>query len=120
MLKSVKLAPIFSIIFLSDNGPIEVPKHSDVRRINASASCIAVPTFPEADGETQITLSNSAGARADVPAFDGLLETPNKFLAVATGDDVQLLGAEVASVHTRVRIWTNHPTEPDMIDIVLD
>ncbi len=72
------------------------------------------------DGETEVTL----GSADDVdpgqsPAFDATLDTPNRAVVVWTVENETVLSAPVPDTETRVRIWVNHPTEPDRIIIGL-
>ena len=72
------------------------------------------------DGETEISL----GPARDVdpggrPVFDGALETPNRAVIISTAEHETVLNARVQSESTRVRIWTNHPTEPDRVVVGL-
>ncbi len=72
------------------------------------------------DGETEVTL----GAARDVdpggpPVFDGVLETPSKAVIISTAEHETVMNANVPTQSTRVRIWTNHPTEPDRIIVGL-
>lgn len=75
----------------------------------------------EQDGATEIVLARThevdPGGR---PAFDGMLETPNRTVVVSTVEQEVVLEAIVSSTRTRVQIWVNHPTEPDQILVGLD
>jgi hypothetical protein len=72
------------------------------------------------DGDTDVSLGPAReidpGGR---PIFDGSLETPNRIVVVTTAESEILLKAAVPSKSTRVRIWTNHPSEPDKIAVGL-
>jgi hypothetical protein len=73
------------------------------------------------DGETAITLG--AAGEVDpggVPAFDGLLETPNRAVVVSTAEKEPVLEMKAHGSHTPVRVWTNHPTEPDRVIVGID
>ena len=73
-----------------------------------------------ADGETEVTLGTSDEVDpGDLPAFDAMLETPNRAVVVWTVEDETVLEAPVPTKQTRVRIWVNHPTEPDKIIVGL-
>jgi len=68
------------------------------------------------DGETEVTLGTTSevnpGGR---PAFDDELETPNRVVIVSTVEGKQALQSGVPFTSARVRIWVNHPTEPDKV-----
>jgi hypothetical protein len=72
------------------------------------------------DGETEFILSDSADdAPKDDSAFDAVLDTPSRVVEVSTSEREILLHRDVPSHFTRVRIWTDHPTEPEHILVVL-
>ena len=50
--------------------------------------------------------------------LDGL-ETPSKAVIISTAEHETVMNANVPTQSTRVRIWTNHPTEPDRIIVGL-
>lgn len=68
------------------------------------------------DGETRITLGNPKKT-SDRPAFDGFLDTPDRTVAVWIVPWEKVLEAKVSETRTRLRIWTNHPSEPDDVYI---
>jgi hypothetical protein len=55
--------------------------------------------------------------REDKPAYEGVLETPNHRLVMRSVLGTQLLEMDVSHEVTAVKIWVNHPTEPD--DVVV-
>jgi hypothetical protein len=73
------------------------------------------------DGETEIVLGRSGDlSQNDTPAFDGMIDTPQKKLTVSTSELDILLTAEVSAAQTRVRVWTNRSREPDHVAIGFD
>jgi hypothetical protein len=68
------------------------------------------------DGETKITLGPPVKAD-DRSAFDGFLDTPHRTVAVWIVPWERVLETRVPTTRTRVRIWTNHSTEPDDVYI---
>lgn len=72
------------------------------------------------DGETRVTLGDAVAVNAiDPPAFDGILDTPSHTVILSTVEHKTILHSAVPNIQTRVRIWTNHPTEPDQVLIGL-
>jgi hypothetical protein len=73
------------------------------------------------DGETDVTL----GAAQDVspgddrPALDATLDTPSRSVVIGTVERDVILASQVSDTKTRVRIWVNHPTEPDKVIVGL-
>jgi hypothetical protein len=75
----------------------------------------------EQDGPTEFVLGPTREVDpGDRPAFDGQLETPNCAVVVSTVERELLLSENVPTKRTRVRIWVNHPTEPDKVIVGLE
>ena len=85
-------------------------------RIAATGACIIVGCLAEMDGQTEIVMGKAPeidpGHR---PSFDGVLETPSHVVCVWTVEWEKVLETRVPTTSTRVRVWGNHPTEPDEI-----
>jgi hypothetical protein len=116
---SIKVAPPNSMFLISDaQRGFAADVSRSIPAIAATDTCIAVGSLAEMDGETKITI----GPADEVdpgghPTFDGALATPTRTVVVFTIEWKKLLEARVSSLQTRVRIWTNHPNEPD--DVVI-
>ena len=118
MRNSTKIAPPNSLLFVSDQRKRQIPDIKRGSRIWSTPSCIAVGCLAFMDGNTDVTLEDVGGVySASPPAFDGNLETPSRVIVVSTVEDTTILQLAVPNLVTRVRIWTNHPTEPDKISI---
>jgi hypothetical protein len=73
------------------------------------------------DGETDVTLGLAREVDpVAMPAFDGPLETPSRLVVIWTVEGKIVLKASVQDTHTRIRIWVNHPREPDRVIIGLE
>jgi hypothetical protein len=74
----------------------------------------------DCNGETEVTLGlvKDVGS-GEIPVFEGELMTPNHEVAVRTILDERILQAHVLRSRTRVRIWVNHPSEPNKVIIGL-
>jgi hypothetical protein len=116
MRKTIKTAPANSIFFLEDSGGGRKYPEIDQRhvRIWSTESFIIMGSLPFMDGETELTVSDEEVPPGS-PVFEGMLKTPSKALQVSTSEDEILLRCEVESHSTRVRIWTDHPSEPEKI-----
>ena len=72
------------------------------------------------DGETEVTLGAAHVVDPRTrPAFDAMLETPGHVVIVSTVEHETILREPVRAPFTRVRVWVNHPTEPDKVTIGL-
>ena len=125
----IAVAPPHSMFFISDPANEVVPK-IDGRNptVWATPSCVVVGCLMFQDGETELTLLAGEQAERAAPllvadeqmeqVFEGGLETPGNVLIVSTSEKQILLRLTVPSVTTRLRIWTNHPTEPEKITVL--
>lgn len=50
------------------------------------------------------------------PDYDGLLDTPHRLMMLSDALP-DIAGIPVRSQSTRIRIWVNHPTQPDHVVI---
>ena len=70
----------------------------------------------DADGETEFTLGEMHEVDPGVrPVFQGELKTPNYKIVLRSVLGETILEAPVSQLSTTVRIWANHPTEPDEV-----
>lgn len=117
----VEVAPPHSFVLISDLEGGETPAGTEARGIRATQSCIVVGCMMFADGPSRFTLCRGAEAVGrGQPSFSGDLETPSRVVALSTTEGTTLLEAPVSAALTRVRIWTNHPTEPDDVIIAVE
>jgi hypothetical protein len=121
MIKDIRVAPPSSVILVMDQTTAEVPESMNRRIVSATGSCIAVGTLSQADGDTFVSLSDEVprGLPNQPPAFDGVVSTPTRTLSVCSVEHQRYLVLGVSATSTRVRIWVNHPAEPNEIWIVV-
>ena len=121
MRKLIKIAPPHSLFFFGD-GIVREPPDIEKRPIHiwSTRACIAVGCLCFVDGETELMISDSADdAFQASPTFNGVLDTPNRTFVVSTSEHDILFRTELPGHFTRVRIWTDHPREPEHILVVL-
>ena len=93
-----------------------MPSTMGGKSIVATSTCLAVSTVGPPDGELQLSLGRyRAGELAEEPVCDHVLETPGRRIGVFTTDLQSMLECRVDGPETRVRVWTNHPQEPDVV-----
>lgn len=116
----MRLFPKNSLLLVMDYSIGEIPDSIGHGPVSSTGSCVAVGTLAEMDGETDVTLTDTADAV--VPknlVFDGTLETPAKEISVCSVDDEKLLTIPVGSEKIRVKIFTNDESEPDQIAVLV-
>lgn len=120
---SITLAPPNSLVFIEDatGGMVPDPNRIALEAgITATDSCIAVCCLCSDDGPTKITMGPAQEVDpGEHPAFDGILATPTRTVAVDTVEVDGVLVANVPALRTRIRIWTNRPKEPDNVVVGL-
>jgi len=118
VMRSVKMAPPNSLLFVSDVDGGQAPLPVLGAQILATGSCLSIACYPWIDGETTVTLGPSSEVDPGTPpAFDGELETPSRTIVISTVDQKTVLSDNVAGTKTRVRAWVNRPSMPDQVVI---
>lgn len=119
--KTVAVAPEYLSFYIAGINEITVPLDHDRVGIVASDQCINVGCLYWNEGDTTITLGpfGELAPQAAPPKFDGCLDTPEYRVVLSDANMPEILSMAVPGVRTRVRIWTNHPTEPDDVVIAL-
>jgi hypothetical protein len=116
MKRTAEIAPPNSLLLLMDPASGEIPELIGERLVAATASCVAVGTLSAQDGTTRIILTDELAPQDNAaPVYDGVIATPNRTLAVCTVLLDVLVEIDVPSTRARLRVWANHPTEPDEI-----
>lgn len=99
----------------------EIPTTLGESPVAATPSCLAIACQSELDGPTRIVLQDAReGSPIGELAFLGELHTPTRVLTALSIELEELLAMPVSSKQTSVRVFTNHPSEPDQITIVVD
>lgn len=124
MRKTVRYAPPYSLAFIS--GPkFGRPPDPFLRKFGevlATPTCISFGVYMAQEKPTTFTLGDFREVMPQrvpqqPPVFDGVLETPEQRVVVSTAESVIFMDMPVRTKTTRVRIWTNHPNEPDEVII---
>lgn len=116
MSTTVKHSAQNGLVFVSDIDGGESVWPVTGASVEATASCVNVRCRHEVDGDAELTLGAADEvASEEEPAFDGLIETPNKQLMISDVLAEPVLTAEVPGRTTRVRIWLNHPESADEV-----
>lgn len=116
--KRITITPEYLSIYVAGRRNVKIPLHMDRQGTFASSDCINVPAYYWSDGDTNVTfgpISEITGIRK--PDFDGILNTPNNELILFDAIEPEFASAHVPSTKTRVRVWIDHPIEPENVVI---
>ena len=117
MKKSIDAAPPYSIIFISDADVGEFLEPTGAH-LQWNSSIVSIGCRYYHDGDTRVTLGSfDEVGLAEDPVFDGEISTIGGRIVVFTAHLDIILSTDVSTSKTRIRIWENHPTQPD--DIVI-
>jgi hypothetical protein len=109
-----------ALLLLSDLGGGKPPDTMRGLLIASTPTCIAIGCMSDCNGKTEVTIGAAREfGLSEPPAFEGELESPSRALAVQTVLGKTILKAPVHHSKTQVRIWVNHPSEPNKITIAL-
>lgn len=118
---SVRIAPPNSVVLVVGSDDAEIPTSMGSSVISASPSCIAVGCLAADDGETEFTLGSSREVDpGGEPAFVGGLDSPKHKVAIRSVLGHTILETPVTKSQATIRIWVNHPSEPDAVRVGVD
>jgi hypothetical protein len=120
MVSSIEVAAPNALLLISDIGGGTPPDAIPEGLFASTPSCIAVGCMSDTNGKTQVTLGTMQELRPrDPPAFDSQLETPSHAISIWTVEHETIAQKAVLDRKTRVRVWVNHPSEPNDVVIAL-
>ena len=114
----MSIAPEYVSFYVAGRRNVRIPTHMDRRGVLSSKDCILIPAYYWSDGDTNVTfgsISEMTGIRK--PDFDGILNTPNNELILFDAIEPEFASAHVPSTKTRIRVWIDHPIEPENVVI---
>lgn len=119
MTVSVSVAPEYLSFYIAGSLDVDVPVEYGADGVFGTNECLVVTCLYWNEGDTRITLGpvEELPAQPGPPCFDGLLQTPQSRVLLFDVNMPEILSTDVPGTQTRIRIWTNHPTEPD--DVVI-
>jgi hypothetical protein len=120
MSNSIEVAAPNALLLISDVGGGKPPLTMSGELFGATPSCIAVGCRSDTLGKTRVAVGMMQElSLRNPPAFDGQLQTPSRAVSIWTAEDETVLQTTVSDQKTRVRVWVNHPTDPDEVVIAL-
>lgn len=107
------------MILLMGSRSAEIPTSLQGNLVAATSSCIAIGTLSESEGPTRIILTGqeSTSDRPKLLGFEGTLLAPSRTLAVYSVDLEPLLEIHIRSDRPHIRVFVDHPSEPEIVEI---
>lgn len=122
MIVTKRLAPPNSVLLVMDQATGEPPQKMD-GVVAATASCVAIGTLCEVDGETLVEVSDEGTSREVLSeterAFRGVIATPSRRVLVCTAALTPVAELPVSADAATVEVWTNDRSEPDRVVILV-
>lgn len=114
----LSITPQYVSFYAAGHRDIDIPTHMDRRGVLSSRDCILIPAVYWYDGDTHVTFGPASEiTEARKPDCDGMLNTPNNELILFDANEPEYATTTVPSMTTRIRIWMDHPAEPENIVI---
>lgn len=119
--KSISVAPQYVSFYVAGSRDVDVPIAYGADGVFGTGECLVVTCLYWNDGETRITLGSfdELPPKSEPARFDGIIDTPQRKVLLFDVNMPEILSMNVPDTQTRLRIWTNHPTEPDDVVIAL-
>lgn len=114
----MSIAPEYVSFYVAGRRNVRIPTHMDRRGVLSSKDCILIPAYYWSDGDTYVTFGPASEVtEARNPDFDGILNTPNNEIILFDANNPQFAISHVPSEKTRIRVWMDHPIEPQNVVI---
>lgn len=118
-IQHLSIAPRYVSFYAAGRRNVEIPTHMDRRGVLSSKDCILIPAYYWSDGDTHVTFGPASEiSETRLPNFDGILNTPNNEIILFDANNPTFAIAQVPSTETRIRVWMDHPIEPENVTIV--
>lgn len=117
VVKTLVIAPEYVSFYVAGRREVAPVVDHDYGRIAATRDCITVPSLYANDGDTTVVVGPLSELHQTLaPDHDGLLDTPHRLLMLSDAL-TDIADIPVGSTRTHIRIWVNHPTQPDHVVI---
>ena len=85
----------------------------------ANEWCICIATLVSSDGPTHLFISDKPFNTENYLVFDGTINTPRQKIGFSDANLTDFYVVESQSTKTRIRIWTDHATEPEVVMVAI-
>ena len=120
MIIDTRVRPPGSFLVIAGDIHAPMPEFDDQEaRLWSNEWCIGIGTLSEVDGETDLTVTDQPGEESIPLVFDGVIAAPERHITVSDAYLLESANVRITGKKARVRIWANHPREPDRIVIAV-
>lgn len=108
------------LLFICDRDSKDYPDVDGKGSFWRTPSMIALACEIDCEGPAEVVIGPmDRVSQPSAPLLDDVIETPSLLLTFELVPNTIVLETLVKGVTTRLRVWTNHPSQPDMIVIGL-
>lgn len=105
-----------SFVVIADDLFADMPKFVDgPRRLWSNSACVGVGTLVDADGVTNLQISDGEFETTLPLVFEGQITSPSGRVGVSDANLVEFGAVQVVGPSAHIRVWANDPREPDKI-----
>src|SRR5688572_23305269 len=116
----ITIRPPGSFVVVTDDEYTDMPDFVDSKnRIWSNRWCIGIGTRCDADGETRLHVSDQEREVSGNLAYDGYIESPSRKVTVSDAYLNEFACVYVQGNKAHVKVYTDHPSEPDEIYIMI-
>ncbi len=119
--KTVSVAPEYLSFYMSGSLDVDVPVEYGADGVFGTMECLVITCQYWNDGDTTITMGpfDELPEHSNPLVFDGMLSTPELRVVLHDVYIPDILAMDVPDTRTRIRIWSNHENQPDVVVIGL-
>lgn len=106
--------------YVAGSNQVEVPASMDGRPFAINRQCINIGTRMWQDAEIRIEMGRHADFEyLSPPKINALIKTPAREVVLFDANHPELMRLDVEIGYTRIRVFTDQPTEPDHVVVVV-
>jgi hypothetical protein len=110
----------YNSFYIAGSRNVDVPQAIGGAAFATNRHCINVGCRMWHDADIWIALGRPNEVHlAGKPALDWPILTPDRQVLLFDANHPELMRLPAGTNNTRIRVWTNHPTEPDEVIVVV-
>lgn len=119
-MQSKAISPQYCSFYAAGSLDVDIPLNMEGPGLVVAPDCINIPALYYNEGDTTVLAGHFFEvARRRKPDFDGMLDTPVGVVLLFDANEDDMMRIPADKPQTRIRIWINHPTQPDEVRIAV-